>query len=187
MIILKRFTIISLFLLQASSITHIARAADSKIPDYILAYAICMLTTVAHEAGHAATIKALYDESCDINVGAFSPGSDTILKVGKINIKIPFLPYGYVEFYSHGKNHLKDIAVYLSGPFLGSAASLICYQIMKYVYPNHNDFLHTKAWSQAMIIGHLLNLIPHPGFDGHGAYQAFKKWRAEAGQYKINM
>src|ERR1700722_11764749 len=108
MIIPNRLTIIFFFLLQASSISQSIRASDSRVPDYILAYAVCMLTTVVHEAGHAATIKALYDESCDINVGAFSCGG--------------------------------------------------------------------------MIIGHLLNLIPHPGFDGHNAYEAFKKWRASAGK-----
>jgi Zn-dependent protease len=180
MIILKRSILLSFLLLQSSQCIH---ASESKIPDYLLAYTLCMLTTVAHEAGHAATIKALYDESCDINVGAFSIGSDTVLKIGKLNIKLPFLPYGYVEYYSHGKNHLKDIAIFLSGPFVGSIASAICYCLLQYASPKQDDFQCAKRVTQSMIIGHLLNLIPHPGFDGHGAYEAFKKWRAQAGQY----
>ena len=150
-------------------------AYEEGFKDYLLAYGLLMGTAVVHEAGHAIALKALYDESCDINIGAFSPESSTAITIGKIHFKYPLMPYGYVQHKNYGKNHLKDIAVSISGPILGSFASFASLKLLENRYPSNYDYRWAKAFMRGGVLAQLLNLIPHPGFDGHHIYESLKK------------
>lgn len=165
-------TLLSLLLLCAN--VTVARAATSKIVDIALAYSITMLSTIAHEAGHAAAIKLLYNETCDLNIGSYK-SSDTIFKLGRINFKFPMLPIGYVKFYSYGKDHAKDIAIFLSGPIMGSIAGYLCLKLLQLKYPNNADYPLSKFIADTEVSANFLNLLPIPGFDGFYVLESLGK------------
>jgi Zn-dependent protease len=174
----KSVSKVFLFLLLSTSFNvQTARAHASGVVDLIMAYSVLMVSAIGHEAGHAAAMKALYDEDSELNVGAFSPGSDTVLKVGKVNFKFPLMPYGYVELHNYGKDDLKDIAIGFSGPILGSITSLVCLKALETLYPSYYDFKLAKGFAATGVWAHYLNLIPHPGFDGDFIWRSFQRWQ----------
>jgi hypothetical protein len=171
---MNRKIILVIPLMLALIFTNITHTVHSNTKDWVVAYILMMACTVAHEVGHASAIQVLHDQSSSIHVGAFSSGSDTLFRVGGIQFKFPLLPYGYVEYTSYGKDPLKDMVVALSGPVAGSVASYICLTLLEKVCPN--GYYRSKACMANGVIVHMLNLIPHPGFDGHYLYMALKKY-----------
>jgi hypothetical protein len=145
------------------------------IKDISLTYALLMCVAAAHEAGHALAIKALYGESCAINVGSNWTQSKTFYDGGSFTLKYPLMPVGYVQFYSYGKSPLKDIAICLSGPVWGSAASYIYLKILKKIYPNEDDYRFAKGCMQTSVWAQYLNLLPLPGYDGDHALSSLQK------------
>src|SRR5438128_605987 len=62
------------------------------IKDISLTYALLMCVAAAHEAGHALAIKALYGESCAINVGSNGTSSKALYNGESFKLRYPLMP-----------------------------------------------------------------------------------------------
>ena len=162
---------------------YIASTSIIGAQDLTAAYCLGMSFTVIHELSHALAAKLLYGDPLDIVLGTIDSDAPVLMKIGPFKL-CGFAPEGYALYdgsagTSKKKKLLKDIAIAIAGPLVGTTASALALGLLINYVPG---FYVTKAAAGMGILTQTLGIagiggINIPGTDAYQVKAAVLKYR----------
>jgi len=133
-------------------------------------FGLGVVTTTAHEMGHAVTADMLWDNPIAITVGSHNYyGEGLNYDAGLINLVFGVPGAAFMEIDTAKKPRLEQLAMYAAGPICGTLSSLLMYCLLKKVTPDSlfgSRIATQRELKQLLAIMcyvHLSNFLPYYG------------------------
>lgn len=133
--------------------------SDKELTLQGIEYGISMLSTAAHELGHALTSKFFWGSPIDITVGALPSGNlRPIITLGFLKIA-GFWPAGYAncQIPARGVSPIKAAISLIAGPLCGIAADVLAHSLLNKFAPHLRI---TKNVIRYSLWKNILNFLP---------------------------